>query len=147
MTRVVLDYELKRDYQQFLNRRDRSAGRHDRAAIVRRLRRRGRCRLSMATSSSRTSGSRYETADGRGETRDVEVVTEHYSRSPAGRQGAGRLRPLSARASVAVWPRGQQLARWHPRRSAHLGVAAMTFDERVRGRAGARVFTLARRAS
>jgi hypothetical protein len=87
--RVSLDYELKRDYQAFLNRRDKPAdasfeedmltfaASHDLPVID------GHLELPDLRIE-------YETADGRIETRDVEVVTEHYSRAQlAGKARAG----------------------------------------------------------
>jgi DNA-binding PadR family transcriptional regulator len=89
LSRVVLDYELKRDYQTFLNRRDRPEGAdvktdrlvfaeaHDLPVID------GHLELPDLRIE-------YETADGRLEHRDVELVTEHYSRSQmAGKARAG----------------------------------------------------------
>ena len=87
VTRVVLDYELKRDYQTFLNRDHRPdegdvttdrvafAEAHDLPVIDGHL----------ALPDLRIE---YETADGRLEHRDVELVTEHYSRA----QRAGKAR-------------------------------------------------------
>lgn len=80
VTRVVLDYELKRDYQQFLNRRDRSPD----ATFDSDLRVFSETRhLPIVDGHLELPDVRveYETADGRAETRDIEVVTEHYSRS------------------------------------------------------------------
>lgn len=87
--RVSLDYELKSDYQAFLNRRDKPAdasfeqdmlafaASHDLPVID------GHLELPDLRIE-------YETADGRIETRDVEVVTEHYSRAQlAGKARAG----------------------------------------------------------
>jgi hypothetical protein len=87
--RVSLDYELKRDYQTFLNRPDKSpdttfandmlafADAHDLPIID------GHLELPDLRIE-------YEDADGRIETRDVEVVTEHYSRAQlAGKARAG----------------------------------------------------------
>jgi DNA-binding Lrp family transcriptional regulator len=87
--RVVLDYELKRDYQQFLNRRDRPADAtfdSDLQAFS------NARRLPVVDGHLELPDVRleYETADGRLETRDLEVVTEHYSRSQmAGKARAG----------------------------------------------------------
>ena len=87
VTRVVLDYELKRDYQQFLNREDRD----DDGDVMRE-------RLAFAEAHDLTIVGghlelpdlriEYETEDGRMEHRDVEFVTEHYSRG----QIAGKAR-------------------------------------------------------
>ena len=87
--RVVLDYELKREYQLFLNRRDRS----DEATFEQDLK-----EFSDAQHLPVVDGHlelpdirlEYETADGRVETRDIEVVTDHYSRSQmSGKARAG----------------------------------------------------------
>jgi hypothetical protein len=89
VTRVALDYELKRDYQTFLTRRDRS-----REATVEDDRR----AFAEARNLPIIDGHlelpdlrlEYAMADGRVETRDVEVVTEHYSRAQlAGKTRAG----------------------------------------------------------
>jgi hypothetical protein len=89
VTRVVLDYELKREYQKFLNRDDRSddatlesdrrafAEAHDLPIV------RGHLELPDLRIE-------YDTADGRTEHRDVEIVTEHYSRGQiSGKTRAG----------------------------------------------------------
>jgi hypothetical protein len=89
IARVVLDYELKRDYQTFLHRKDRpedatqdsdlqafADGRH----------------LPIIDGHLELPDLRieYETEDGRVEHRDVELVTEHYSRGHlAGKAQAG----------------------------------------------------------
>lgn len=89
VTRVVLDYEIKRDYQQFLNRRDRSPD----ATFEGDLRAFAEARqLPIVDGHLELPDLRLEveTADGRIETRDVEVVTEHYSRSQmSGKTRAG----------------------------------------------------------
>jgi hypothetical protein len=89
VTRVILDYELKREYQRFLNRNDRpddATLESDRRAfaethglhIVR-----GHLELPDLRIE-------YETADGRTEHRDVEIMTEHYSRGQiSGKTRAG----------------------------------------------------------
>jgi hypothetical protein len=83
VTRVVLDYELKREYQSFLNREERSVeatlesdrrifgDAHDLHIV------RGHLQLPDLRIE-------YETPDGRLEHRDVEIVTEHYSRDQIG---------------------------------------------------------------
>jgi len=89
VTRVVLDYELKREYQRFLNRDDRPddatlesdrqafAEAHDLQIV------RGHLELPDLRLE-------YETTDGRVEYRDVEIVTEHYSRGQiSGKTGGG----------------------------------------------------------
>jgi hypothetical protein len=83
VTRIVLDYELKSDYQKFLNRADRPAD----ADL-------GRDRQTFADEHDLTVVGghlelpdvriEYETEDGRTEYRDVELVTEHYSRGQLG---------------------------------------------------------------
>jgi hypothetical protein len=107
VSRVVLDYELKRDYQTFLNRPDRPED-ADRQEDIE--------AFAAASSLPVIEGHlelpdlriEFETADGRVEYRDVELVTEHYSRgqlagkSAAGfamyrASGAGRARGSSAR--------------------------------------------------
>jgi DNA-binding MarR family transcriptional regulator len=87
--RVVLDYELKRDYQTFLNRRDRPADATTDTDM----------RVFAAAQGLSVVGGHlelpdlrieYETEDGRHESRDVELVTEHYSRAQlAGKAQAG----------------------------------------------------------
>jgi hypothetical protein len=84
VTRVVLDYELKRTYQRFLNR---PADKRDSEAIDRDRRAFAKAndlpliRGHLALPDLRIE---YETEDGRLEHRDVEVITEHYSRSQIG---------------------------------------------------------------
>ena len=87
VTRVVLDYELKRDYQRFLQRRDRDAHasvREDREAFARVQ------GLAVVDDHLVLPDLRLEVeyADGRCDVRDVEVVTEHYSRA----QLSGKVR-------------------------------------------------------
>jgi hypothetical protein len=109
MTRVVLDYELKRDYQQFLNRRDRSID----ATFESDLHAFAEARqLPIVDGHLELPDLRleYETADGRAETRDVEVVTEHYSRSQISgkaRAGFALYRP----ARVSPFGRGGNTSR------------------------------------
>jgi hypothetical protein len=79
VVRVVLDYELKRDYQQYLNRPDRPADatfEQDRQAFAEAH------DLTVVRDHLELPDLRieYETAAGRLEHRDVELVTEHYSR-------------------------------------------------------------------
>ena len=89
VTRVVLDYELKRDYQKFLNRE----GRDDETDVMReRLAFADAHDLSVVRGHLELPDLRieYETEDGRMEHRDVELVTEHYSRGQiAGKARAG----------------------------------------------------------
>ena len=87
--RVVLDYELKRDYQTFLNRRDRPADATTETDMHAFAAANG---LSVVDGHLELPDLRieYETADGRHESRDVELVTEHYSRAQlAGKAQAG----------------------------------------------------------
>ena len=97
VTRVALDYELKRDYQTFLNRRDRSPE----ATVDEDRRTFAEARhLPILDGHLELPDLRleYETADGRLETRDLEVVTEHYSRgqlSGKARAGFAVYRPAS----------------------------------------------------
>jgi hypothetical protein len=94
VTRVVLDYEIKRTYQQFLNRHrprpDDSSpvmtGAEHRDAFA------ATHRLPVVDDHLEIPDLRieYETEDGRLDYRDVELVTEHYSRSQlAGKRAAG----------------------------------------------------------
>ena len=89
VTRVVLDYELKRDYQRFLQRRDRDAHAsvaQDREAFARVH------GLAVVDDHLVLPDLRLEVeyADGRRDVRDVEVVTEHYSRGQlSGKAQAG----------------------------------------------------------
>jgi|CXWK01.1.fsa_nt_gi hypothetical protein len=89
VTRVVLDYEVKRDYQQFLNRKDRPADADvsdDRLAFAQAH------DLKVVKGHLELPDLRieYETEDGRLEYRDVELVTEHYSRGQvSGKTRAG----------------------------------------------------------
>jgi len=92
-TRVILDYELKRDYQRFLNRDDASDDprdiREDRAAFAEAY------GLPVIDGHLELPDLRieYETPDGRLESRDVELETEHYSRGQlAGKARAGFVR-------------------------------------------------------
>lgn len=83
VTRIVLDYELKSNYQKFLNREqkphDIDIGR-DRRAFA------DEHRLTVVGGHLELPDVRieYETEDGRLEYRDVELVTEHYSRGQLG---------------------------------------------------------------
>lgn len=87
--RVVLDYELKREYQAFLNRPDRpdeADQRDDLEAFA------ASAKLPVVDDHLELPDLRieYEMPDGRLEYRDVELVTEHYSRSQlAGKSAAG----------------------------------------------------------
>ena len=86
--RVVVDYEIKREYQRFLNRGDRDddAGGRDMQTFA------DAWDLPIIDGHLELPDLRieYETADGRLEHRDVELVTEHYSRGQlAGKARAG----------------------------------------------------------
>lgn len=89
IVRVVLDYELKHDYQTFLNRPGRA---HDADASDEVETFAAMARLPVVNGHLELPDLRieYETPDGRLEYRDVELVTEHYSRSQiAGKAQAG----------------------------------------------------------
>lgn len=86
--RVVVDYELKREYQRFLNRqeRDEEAGGQDIQAFAEAW------RLPIIDGHLELPDLRieYETSEGGRDHRDVELVTEHYSRGQlAGKARAG----------------------------------------------------------
>lgn len=89
VTRVVLDYELKREYQAFLNRADRpddATLESDRREFAEAH---GLCVVNghLELPDLRIE---YDNADGRPEHRDVEIVTEHYSRGQvSGKSRAG----------------------------------------------------------
>ena len=87
ITRVVLDYELKRDYQSFLNRSGRSDD-GDRQKDMETFA--ATARLPIVDGHLELPDVRieYETPDGRLEHRDLELVTEHYSRSQLGGKAA-----------------------------------------------------------
>jgi hypothetical protein len=83
VTRVVLDYELKREYQSLLNRHDRPEDatlESDRRAFAEAN------DLHVVRGHLQLPDLRieYETTDGRLQHRDVEIVTEHYSRGQIG---------------------------------------------------------------
>jgi hypothetical protein len=89
VARVVLDYELKRDYQTFLNRPDRPED-ADHAKDLELFA--ATARLPVVDGHLELPDVRieYETPDGRLEYRDIELVTEHYSRGQlAGKNAAG----------------------------------------------------------
>ena len=87
--RVVLDYEIKREYQRFLHRSDRPDGvsqAEDRAAFA------AQSRLPIVDDHLELPDLRieYETPQGDLAYRDVELVTEHYSRAQlSGKARAG----------------------------------------------------------
>lgn len=84
--RVVLDYELKREYQKFLNRPTRAHDGEDVSTFA------ARHHLSVVDGHVELPDLRieYETFDSSLAHRDVELVTEHYSRAQlAGKSAAG----------------------------------------------------------
>jgi DNA-binding MarR family transcriptional regulator len=89
VSRVLLDYELKRDYQAFLNRPDRPDD-ADRAEDVEAFAEASGLPVVDGHLELPDLRIEYETGDGRFEHRDVELVTEHYSRGQlAGKSAAG----------------------------------------------------------
>lgn len=89
VSRVLLDYELKRDYQTFLNRPDRPED-ADRADDVEAFAAMSGLPVIDGHLELPDLRIEFETADGRSEYRDVELVTEHYSRGQlAGKSAAG----------------------------------------------------------
>ena len=88
VTRVVLDYELKHDYQTFLNRPDHAEGEAE--ADLRAFAESHGLPVVDGHLELPDLRIEYETPDGRLEYRDVELVTEHYSRAQlAGKAQAG----------------------------------------------------------
>src|SRR5205085_4540023 len=86
---VVLDYELKREYQTFLNRPDRDRGADD-DADVRAFAEAHRLPVIEGHLELPDLRIEYETPEGHLEYRDLELVTEHYSRGQlAGKSRAG----------------------------------------------------------
>ena len=99
--RVVLDYELKRDYQQFLQARNRgrgdSDGRPDRT--VEEIAAWARAHdLPYEGGHVRFPDARLEVeeADGRWTREDIEVVTQHYRGAHAARASRGGVRAFRA---------------------------------------------------
>jgi DNA-binding MarR family transcriptional regulator len=87
--RVVLDYELKREYQRFLNRPDRDHE-GDADTDVRAFAEAHGLPVVDGHLELPDLRIEYETPDGRLEYRDLELVTEHYSRGQlAGKSRAG----------------------------------------------------------
>jgi hypothetical protein len=85
--RLVLDYELKRDYQTFLNRPDKSDDPRD---DLERFAEDAKLPIVDGHLELPDLRIEYESADGRVDYRDVELVTEHYSRGQlAGKAKAG----------------------------------------------------------
>jgi hypothetical protein len=98
--RVILDYELKRDYQTFLNRPNKA---DDPRADLERFAE--DAKLPVVDDHLELPDLRieYETPDGCIEYRDVELVTEHYSRGQlGGKRAAGfaMYRALGARGGL-----------------------------------------------
>ena len=105
VVRIVLDAELKRDYQLFLNRDDRPDGADldtDRQAFA------TQHQLSVVRGHLEIPDVRieYETDTGRVAFRDVELVTEHYSRGQLGGKTAAGF--ACYRASAARGGGGQK---------------------------------------
>ncbi len=101
VTRVVLDYELKREYQTFLNRRDRPEDR-DSFDDVRAFAESHQLPVIDEHLELPDLRLEVETADGRHEVRDLELVTEHYSRAQlAGKTRAGFAMYRAAGAGLA----------------------------------------------
>lgn len=111
VVRVVLDYELKHDYQMFLNRSDRADDQEDESDLRTFA---AAAQLPVVDGHLELPDVRieYETPDGRIEYRDLELVTEHYSRNQLAGEaqagftlfrtaGAGRLRGGSTRTDGA----------------------------------------------
>ena len=89
IARIFLDYELKCDYQTFLNRKDRPEGTSQESDLQAFAAAR---HLPIIDGQLELPDLRieYETEDGRLHYRDVELVTEHYSRGHvAGKAQAG----------------------------------------------------------
>jgi hypothetical protein len=100
ITRVVLDYELKRNYQTFLNRQNKPKDANFEQDVRTFA---GSRNLPIVDGHLELPDLRleYETQDGRHETRDIEVVTEHYSRSQlGGKAQAGFTLYRSARSGL-----------------------------------------------
>lgn len=114
--RVVLDYELKRDYQQFLQARNRgrgdSDGRPDRTADEIAAWARAQA-LPYDDGHVRFPDARVEIqeADGRRTHEDVEVVTRHYRGAHAARAGRAGVRVHHARGGGLAGGRGGGAAR------------------------------------
>ena len=103
VTRVVLDYELKREYQTFLNRPGREDD-TDRADDLEAFAARSGLPIVDGHLELPDLRIEFEMTDGRLEYRDVELVTEHYSRGQlAGKSAAGFA---LYRAAGAGKPRG-----------------------------------------
>jgi hypothetical protein len=96
--RVVLDYELKRDYQTFLNRPDKADDPHEDLEQFAEG-----AKLPIIDGHLELPDLRleYESVDGRVEYRDVELVTEHYSRGQLGGKRAAGFAMYRARGGHA----------------------------------------------
>jgi hypothetical protein len=95
VTRVVLDYELKRDYQRYLNRPDRPED-EDRDTARDQFARSHDLPVVDDHVMLPDVRIEYETREGTQEHRDLELVTEHYSRGQlAGKAQAGFVRYAS----------------------------------------------------
>ena len=123
--RVVLDYELKRDYQRFLHERNRGKkdcdGRPDREPeeIARWAREH---ELPYDDGHVRFPDARieYEDRDGRSRHEDLEVVTGHYRGAHAGsaaKSGFTCYLSIGARSAVAAAADGGRRTRGSPRSS------------------------------
>ncbi len=116
VTRVALDYELKRDYQVFLNRRERpheDSVQDAREAFAR------ECSLPIIDGHLELPDLRieFEGADGIRAHRDVELLTEHYSRGQlSGKARAGfvtyRLGPSGSTARAGGTPFDPRNLEW-----------------------------------
>lgn len=118
LTRVVLDYELKREYQAYLNRKDRPGDETLEDAREAFAARHG---LPIVDGHLELPDLRieYEDADGRLQVRDLELVTEHYSRSQlAGKAKAGFVayrsgsRPAGGNAKTGGTPYDPHYLEW-----------------------------------
>jgi hypothetical protein len=98
VTRVVLDYELKRDYQTFLNRPDKADDPHEDLEQFAEG-----AKLPIIDGHLELPDLRieYESVDGGVEYRDVELVTEHYSRGQFGGKRAAGFAMYRARGGHA----------------------------------------------
>ena len=90
ITRVVLDYELKREYQTFVHRSDTSGTRSPQLDTRRVFAEQNDLPFSSSRIQFPDVRIEYESADGRVCHRDLELATEHYSRTQlAGKQRGG----------------------------------------------------------
>ena len=138
------DYELKRDYQRFLQepqsgRRDSDGRPTGTPTEVRGMGARARAAgRRRTTCSSRTCGSSTSDRDGRREVEDVEVHDAALPRRARRRQRRARASrgtaPRGASASVARPSAGQRRCAARLRSAPRRGAPAMTFEERVAAR-------------